>query len=550
MYVLSSYKIAKNKHSFVLNGKELNDGGTLRVQIELVQRYFNITTNIQNILLGYDNFTTMSPANRKKWLTMLSDIDYSYSIGVYNKIKNRHRDIVGGIKLLQNNIVQSERALLSDDVILHKNEQISYLKKMIDQLISTTTQTTDRSYELSKLQELSTGISRIYSHSNDLRSIDSSVISNKLVWITSKLNSLEESITNTNTKITAIVEPVSSEYKNDLISKRNIIINKIDKYDVYLPYNGLELVRVIDIRTITKQLQPIILQVEQQNKLHSDDNLVTCPKCSNIWHLNYNEHEHLSYQEQLTKLEAELADAKLEEVKLEEELSTIANKLAIIQELRDTTGNYTTIREVWKYIYQDIDIYTDGVIAISNRVEKINNDMSNWKELTRLTSELEDINSSLDKIKLVDNTKQDLIIAEKKQLEDELTKYVTDKNNYQVEYNKYMNYKQQLVKLKNYYDDLYKTLNSVDRYKDLVIENLRNKYLNEAVTALKNILVQLEADVTSSNRIKSKLVTEQHQLEEYNTKEKVLKITLKELSPTEGLIAKSIYSEYNCSCSG
>jgi len=584
LYKLSNYKIAKNKHSFIVDNKELNDGGTLRVQLELVNQHFNITPNIQNVLLGYDNFTTMSPANRKKWLTMLSDVDYSYSIGIYNKIKNRHRDIVGGIKLLQNNIVQSERLLLSDDTIAYKNEQISYLKKMIDHLISSTTQVTDRNYELSRLEELSIEISKIYSYSNDLRSIDSSVIDNKLVWIKSKLNSIEDSIATTNSKITNSTEPVSSEHKSELVTRRDSVYSKIQQYNVYLPYNGTELVRVIDVwdevymevvgilsrlseystidsssdvvngykrryeivtasvRSVTNKLEPIRLEVEKHKQLHSDDNLVTCPKCSNIWHLNYNEDAHKSYEEQLEQLVIELDKLKLEESELEETLSTISSKLAVIQELRNITGNYNSIRDVWKYIYQDVDIHTDGVITINNRVEKINQDMSNWKELTRLTIELDNIDNELDKIKLVDTTKQELILAERKQLEEELTRYVTDKNNYQSEYNKYIKYQQQLNKLKGYYNELYKTLNNANRYKDLVVENMRNKYLNEAVMSLKGILVEIEAEVNGSNRIKSKLATEQRQLEEYNVKEKVLKIALRELSPTEGLIAKSIYS--------
>ena len=103
-YKISSGKLERNKHSFILDDKELNPGGTKRVQLELVKEHFNITPAINNVVLGLDKFSIMPPSTRKYWFSELSTIDYTYPVKVYNSLKARYRDLLGGIKLQEENI--------------------------------------------------------------------------------------------------------------------------------------------------------------------------------------------------------------------------------------------------------------------------------------------------------------------------------------------------------------------------------------------------------------------------------------------------------------
>jgi energy-coupling factor transporter ATP-binding protein EcfA2 len=58
-YIISSNYKDKNKHSFIVDGLELNTGGTKKVQLDLAYEHFKINPSINNILLGLDSLTTM-----------------------------------------------------------------------------------------------------------------------------------------------------------------------------------------------------------------------------------------------------------------------------------------------------------------------------------------------------------------------------------------------------------------------------------------------------------------------------------------------------------
>lgn len=119
IYTLTS-DFKENKHSFYNNTteEELNTGGTLTMQTELVKTYFNYTKQIHLLLIGKERFTEMSPSRRKDWFTLLCDTDYTYALSVYNKVKEKHRDVQGALKKIKQQQVQLSSMENEEDTLL------------------------------------------------------------------------------------------------------------------------------------------------------------------------------------------------------------------------------------------------------------------------------------------------------------------------------------------------------------------------------------------------------------------------------------------------
>lgn len=110
-YICTS-KIGKHsRHSFLKDGVELNTGGTLRVQQDLCQQEFQYTPELHQLLTGRIRFTSMSPQERRKWLTSLSTVDHTYGLKLYNRLKSMARDFQGTERHLQNRITQETQNL-------------------------------------------------------------------------------------------------------------------------------------------------------------------------------------------------------------------------------------------------------------------------------------------------------------------------------------------------------------------------------------------------------------------------------------------------------
>lgn len=100
IYELTSIKTTGGgKHSFLVDGtEELNRGGTVTIQKELVEFHFRYTQDIHELLVGAERFTEMGFTKRRDWLTRLCDTDFSYALSMHKKLATAARDQQGAVK--------------------------------------------------------------------------------------------------------------------------------------------------------------------------------------------------------------------------------------------------------------------------------------------------------------------------------------------------------------------------------------------------------------------------------------------------------------------
>lgn len=106
----STFDDKGGKHHLMKNDdEELNPGGTQRAQLVKIKEIFGITPDIHDLLTGLELFHAMSPTDRRRWFTQLSDVSYDYALLVFKRLSDKHRDIVGAMRMAKQRLV-SERA--------------------------------------------------------------------------------------------------------------------------------------------------------------------------------------------------------------------------------------------------------------------------------------------------------------------------------------------------------------------------------------------------------------------------------------------------------
>lgn len=110
-YICTSSFKSGSKHSMLKDGVELNPGGTISVQRELCWQEFRMTDQLHELLTGQILFTDMSTADRRKWLTMLSDTDFTYATNQFKKYSSSARDSQGTFKELSERMVSEQKKL-------------------------------------------------------------------------------------------------------------------------------------------------------------------------------------------------------------------------------------------------------------------------------------------------------------------------------------------------------------------------------------------------------------------------------------------------------
>jgi ABC-type cobalamin/Fe3+-siderophores transport system ATPase subunit len=111
-YVMTSeISTSTVRHSFIRDNVELNDGGTGQVQKELILRYFRYTEELHDLLTGRVKFSKMSTAERRKWITRLSQVDYTFALRLYDWLRSEFVTMKGFLKLTKQRLAEESQAL-------------------------------------------------------------------------------------------------------------------------------------------------------------------------------------------------------------------------------------------------------------------------------------------------------------------------------------------------------------------------------------------------------------------------------------------------------
>ena len=133
-YILTSQGKRPGKHSFLKDGEELNPGGTLTVQYELVENFFNYTPAYHRVLQGKLLFTEMSAKERRDWFADISGMDSDFVMKFWDKIRAGQRDNTGALKNIKNKIAEANLQLLDDKEIIEVEERLSDIVKLFNGL--------------------------------------------------------------------------------------------------------------------------------------------------------------------------------------------------------------------------------------------------------------------------------------------------------------------------------------------------------------------------------------------------------------------------------
>lgn len=594
----SSINNDKVTHSFIKDNTELNKSGNKRIQLELVKQYFNLTPDIFSVILNTSKFTNMSPFERKHWFSQMATIDYTYSINIYNKIKSNLRDIIGGIKLTNEAIINTENKLKDTTLFNKYKKDKEILESIKEHIISLYTQQDNKSIDIESILSNIDNISNtIFSIKSKLdtnltkQQIENNITTYKVKLETNKqqiektvkeLNLLEKSkeygeesklksnLLDLQTKYNNLYKDMSStlntsdhidpsriyqdylDYSNaniDIVSN----LNELSEYDTYIKYkqddilklkeelsnNSNSILRLIKHNTILQE------EINNLNKYKSEDNLISCNQCGNTWYFKYdkNKIETLSKQIESNSKSISTLESKVKD--LTSLLDKINTRLSILDNIKNIIRSYPTLKYIWISILQSLDINNATTESILSEFNKYLLLLNNWKDITSYHNSIKDIK---DKLKYL----QDIKLMNISVVEDRfkiLNEQLHDLNNNNQSLSDNLrlqeSYLRNLVKLEEYYKTLYSLLFSIkDTFTSLSID-IRNKHLNEILIDIKDKIIHIDNELSSIKSLQDNLDKNKELITTYKLKEKVLKILEKELSPTEGLIAKSINSFLN-----
>jgi DNA repair exonuclease SbcCD ATPase subunit len=558
-YTLS---FTNNKYSFIKNGKELNDGHTMKVQNKLIVEHLQLTPMMNDMFLNRKQFVTMSVKERKEWLTLISPSDYTYVLSVYQNTKTKLRDLQGLKREYATRLKKIEENLEDEEVYTRLKSYIDTLKETLSSLHT----------DMSNLEEVDDVIKQCHSTIQTIRTLKrkqcyyqpSPIINEKLNANTRALEEIKKSLTTVG-KIELTDKEILYKEKQevvDAITHTNTLaiplekIEKIDElvqreedkirtllnqyFEKQVVYQENELEKHLkDITLITTRLQTHTKTLDELRYKYTtlidrkSKESISCPSCHTEFKVGYNENDEVSIKVELNKHTVIVDELTLELSKLNARVSEITifmdieNALKELAYLTDGVVDYTDSKEVY-------DRFTN-ILQEKEMLSKL-------VYLKKRISELEE------KIKVSESTDEQLQKIALSQREELLQK---EKRLFRKEYLLKRNIKTSLEqenlrkRISELEEDLTLLTAQFTQFERYAYNRVKNEYIQTLIRLLESELTKCEEQlrrVDNDYLIYKRMSAE---VEDTNKQIVIFADIEKALSPNKGLIAKSIIGFLN-----
>lgn len=596
-YILKSVFSGVQKHYFLKNGEELNTGNTLTVQRDLVKQEFNITPEIHELMITQKGFHSMSPVDRRYWFTKLSDVNYDYAINLYKKLKDKARDVSGALKIAKKRFVVETSNLISHEEQLNIENEVSRLYEFLNHLLelrkpvektidslSLKSKTIELELnkfshsifkkkiglkDISEFDNLEAISTRIVTYQNALE-VEKILINNYITEF-NKLDEISKQLKLTeDTNISALVNRI-----RDLQTQIEILYSKqklklsISEYEtakrafdtvydilntvfISLPnnndrkYSKQNLIDVTDfilrykdrVNKFTNDLNKLQAQKDSQEHQRDHDK-IECPQCQHKWSRGYDPLVYHNICLNIKTIQNELNENIVVLLEKETFLNEIKDYFLVYRDFTVTISNWPILQPLWDYILESGDVFNQPK-NILNMIEMFKYDLTLGIEQSKL---LEEVHKNNNLISICENASHEDIsnIAEKVDDLDKLIKTSTEKTTfYNKEISKLINSKKDIEFILDLEIKIKKLLEEHESLTQDQEETYRRIAFNEIVKSVQINLSQKEKTL-SEIKIQKALVNDlENQIESMEIDSEAYNLLVKELSPTDGLIAQGL----------
>jgi len=575
-----SFSKEENKYSFIVDDEELNPSYNMKTFKRLIEETFNLSKEVFNLLIGIDNFSSMSLNERKKWFTeILSDTDYEYGLFIYNKARVRYRELTGMLKLIESKLLKEHQDLKNNNINKNDiNNQIQYLINIKNNITSSLSKPDSRFINQSRLKEAIYEYDKLSNIEIDLN------IDNKILTIKNKLDNIKSNINNINNQINQLSDALNKSEKIVELEKELIMITKrlkdfkndniltpkeqVEVYNTITSnytelidtFNGLvefklttsvkdipiivEKITNIDskLKNLNKDINTIEVKLKdlEEKKNHS----LTCPKCNNIFNPDFNKNQYEDYLSKHSKLLKEITSLEKEKITLDKLLEQLYSK----KELMIKLSNFVLHNEAMKKLFKT---FTENK-KLEFNTKEVYVDFKNYYyflkdniDLIKLTLRKNEIEEQLNFVKNINKQNKDKLESLLRKISDDKIKLIDELDKYNKEYNKLKSIKTKMDKKVELGSEIIELLKQMHNLKMYKYKEAIYKYNLNIIDMINPMVNELKDKVTSVEIKENKIKELEDEKKEYTERRKAISQILDALSPNKGLLAKGLVEFIN-----
>lgn len=594
----SSFSDKKAHHSFIKNKEELNKGGTITVQRELVKAEFNYTQEIHDLLTNQVRFSNMGSLKRRYWITLCSNTNWDYAIKLYNKVAERYRDVTGTLRNLRKRLVaesekiidiKTQQMLESEIESIHRD-----LTNLLELRIPVERTPAECESEFNSLEDDILNLSMVLSRNilrlpeskyKTVEELDSAIsdyqvrhrsaqqLTEKLAKDYDKLNESKRILEKTNAQSQDQLSEKLMDLTNkqcDLLNKKNLFenihpdphsaLNAVDSVtdiltslveqlpsntDMYYSKDTLSRLNVT-LQSVTDSIEVLKQKIEKlsvekkHQELHKDSKETVCPKCKHHWKIGYSEDTYNKVCDDL-EVTSQLLNKQLElKTSTEESIARIRAYFTTFRGITTLCDKWPVLRDLWGFIL-DKKVILENPNSILNILPNYRANLVLDQQHSAIGQEIERVKELMRLASSVGNQDISKLLEEMSVIENELQNLSREVDECTQQIRKLRTHKSMIQEIESMRVKLVSLLGSRTTLHEEVLEAHRRTMLNNAIKHVNTTLARKEGAIAEIRGQRAIIADIESQISMLQDDEESLKLLVQELSPKEGLIAEGLF---------
>lgn len=596
IYTLKSEFLPKQRHSFLVGDEEFNKGGTITVQRELVKEHFRITPDVHELLIGRDSFDRMSSARRKEWFIRLCDTDYTYAIKAYTVMREKHRDTAGALRVAKRQLIHEAEKLIDSTEearLRHEthelHEQLSALlefRKPVEQDPETLRLAQEQlDAQLFKLGNQLTGLlaqhgarirdgqhwaEQVILHETNALKARTLIEQHTSVFLKNqaKIQVLEQAEAQTIEQLKALTTALSEKYQarierllvptltiaaSPVLSTFQSLKLTLNEIFSELPENKLKRFNHDALRTAREdlsalnvkktdtvaQLQRVLAKVQHLRE-HRDSPGLQCPSCAHKFSLHFSQDGYESAQTKVRELEERLS--KEINPTLEVLQAFIDECVAYGQRYRQFTqcmAACPVLRPYWDYLLGQ-EVVSIAPKEVLHHLDRIEQDLHVQLDAQAILAQYEDKRALLASLQAVGGEDLQALQLSNQELNASISEHTDALQAALTLKALAQQARQRCLDIAQLSASARQTIQKKRSLNKAEIESLRRIHLNQLIREMQSALAAREHTLNNLTLQKRVVETMGAQIAHLTKLELAQGMVMRQLSPTEGLIAEGL----------
>ena len=596
----STYEGSKNHHSFLKDDVELNDGGTITVQRELVRQEFGLTDDLHEFLMGKQRFTAMGPAKRREIITMMSDNDLTYAFGLFKKLSSRARDHQGTLKHIKSRLAKETDALRSMNVQDDLERMVAQLQDELTVLMQERrtdlpqpSQVERKAMELQdRLERLSKGLmlnpvpndlveafgspdavverqqhlqtdlqtkKKLLSHYSDehhkIQKLvgelnDSGVenpeqLSEREVELTRRIDALDARIQQF--RFEGDVADLEADAQNLKSQLADILTTMPSNDDMRYSRKSMDEVEATLQRLQARWEEATSRQrrVDQDIQHIQEAKETNCPKCGYVWKEGVSENQLAELKEKSIKLEKIATETRAELDKAHEFREEIRAYSAQYNRLRVLAHTYPKAHNLFDWLMEDNRICWQPSQYIP-MVDRWMDDLHLHHEIWTLKRELDIVHQAIKKSAALKASGAGHVEDSVQALEQKIQSIGQDIESLQTEFERVNQLSTLIDKRTAWSEEMIRVTEELLETQSVLVQSLRSESMGELIRNHQTQLAGLTRRLNDKKNVENIIADLEKSLGEVEESHHITKLLATAMSPTDGIIAKQMSAFIEC----